>query len=217
LNLEEVEVGVITALRINDRKKQVNIFIDGSFSFSISEEIAATSGLKVSQHLSAAQIEKLKKADLYHNCFGAALNYLSYRPRSEAEVKQRLHRRGFNDDLVDKVIVGLKNRRLVDDVAFAEYWRDNRLSFRPRSRRLLKLELRRKGVAAEIANDVVEGLDDESAAYEVGLKKARFLSGLEYREFYHYLSNHLRQRGFDYETIRSVVARLWQERQPGSA
>jgi regulatory protein len=216
LNLEEVEVGMITALRINDRKKQVSIFIDGSFSISISEEIAATSGLKVGQHLSAEQIDKLKKADLAHNCLGAALYYLGYRPRSEAEVRQRLHRRGFSDDVVDKVIIGLKERRLIDDVAFAQYWRDNRLSFRPRSRRLIKLELRQKGVANEIANEVVEGLDDESAAYEVGLKKARALSGLDYREFRRYLSDHLRRRGFDYETIRSAVARLWQERHPGS-
>jgi regulatory protein len=144
------------------------------------------------------------------------LNYLGYRPRSEAEVRQRLHRRGFNDDVVDKVIIGLKERRLIDDVAFAQYWRDNRLSFRPRSRRLIKLELRQKGVAAETANEVVEGLDDESAAYEVGLKKARVLSGLDYREFHRYLSDHLRRRGFDYEIIRSAVARLWQEQQPGS-
>jgi regulatory protein len=217
LDLEEVEVGMITALRVNDRKKKVNIFIDGSFSFSIGEEVAATAGLEVGQHLSSEQIDKLKKADLSHNCFGAALNYLGYRPRSEAEVRQRLHRRGFNDEVVDKVVIGLKERRLIDDVAFAQYWRDNRLSFRPRSRRLLKLELRQKGVAAEIANDVVEGLDDESAAYAVGLKKARVLSGLEYREFQRYLSDHLRRRGFDYETIRSAVARLWQEGQPGSA
>jgi len=207
---------MITALRVNGRKKQVSIFIDGSFSFSISEEVAATSGLKVGQHLSAEQIDKLKKADLSHNCFGAALNYLGYRPRSEAEIRQRLHRRGFNDEVVDKVVIGLKERGLIDDVAFAQYWRDNRLSFRPRSRRLIKLELRQKGVAAETANEVVEGLDDESAAYEVGLKKARVLSGLDYREFHRYLSDHLRRRGFDYETIRSAVARLWQEQQPGS-
>ncbi|MGA7676859.1 MAG: RecX family transcriptional regulator [Dehalococcoidia bacterium] len=207
---------MITALRVNGRKKQVSIFIDGSFSFSISEEVAAISGLKVGQHLSAEQIDKLKKADLSHNCFGAALNYLGYRPRSEAELRQRLHRRGFNDEVVDKVVIGLKERRLIDDVAFAQYWRDNRLSFRPRSRRLIKLELRQKGVAAETANEVVEGLDDESAAYEVGLKKARVLSGLDYREFHRYLSDHLRRRGFDYEIIRSAVARLWQEQQPGS-
>jgi regulatory protein len=141
------------------------------------------------------------------------LHYLGYRPRSEAEVRKRLRRRGFNDEVVDKVIIGLKERQLIDDVAFAQYWRDNRLSFRPRSRRLIKLELRRKGVSAETANEVLADLDDESAAYEAGLKKTRVLSGLEYPEFRRYLSDHLRRRGFDYGAIDSAVARLWQELQ----
>ncbi|MBC8274939.1 MAG: RecX family transcriptional regulator [Chloroflexi bacterium] len=208
---------MITALRVKGGKKQVSVFIDGSFSFAIGEEVAATAGLKVGQHLSAEQIEELKEADLSHNCFGAALHYLDYRPRSEAEVRKRLRRRGFDGEVVDEVISGLKERRLIDDVAFAHYWRENRLSFRPRSRRLIKLELRQKGVAAEIANEEVADLDDETAAYEAGLKKTRVLSGLEYREFRRYLSDHLRRRGFDYGTIDSAVARLWQERQPDSA
>jgi SOS response regulatory protein OraA/RecX len=71
-------------------------------------------------------------------------------------------------------------------------------------------------VAAETANEVVADLDDEDAAYEAGLKKARVLSGLDYSEFHRYLSDHLRRRGFDYGTIGSAVARLWQERQPDS-
>jgi regulatory protein len=207
---------MITALRAKDGKKQVSVFIDGSFSFAISDEVAATAGLKVGQHLSAEQIEELKKADIYHNCFGAALHYLGYRPRSEAEVRKRLLRRGFNHEVVDKVIVGLKERQLIDDLAFAHYWRDNRLSFRPRSRRLIKLELRQKGVTAEKANEAVADLDDESAAYEAGLKKVRVISGLEYREFRRYLYDHLRRRGFDYGAIDSAVARLWQELQPDS-
>jgi regulatory protein len=207
---------MITALRVKDAKKQVSVFIDGSFSFSIGEEVAATAGLKVGQHLSVEQIEKLKEADIFHSCLSAALHYLGYRPRSEAEVRKRLLRRGFVDEVVDKVIIRLRERRLIDDVAFARYWRDNRMSFRPRSRRLIKLELRQKGVAAETANEVVADLDDESAAYEAGLKKARVLSSLEYREFRRYLSDHLRRRGFDYGAIDSAVARLWQELQPDS-
>lgn len=209
-------MGMITALRINYSKKQVSVFIEGSFSFTIDGDVAATAGLKIGQHLSAEQIEELKQTDLFQRCFGAALHYLGYRPRSETEVRQRLHRRGFNDGVVDKVIIELKGRRLIDDVAFAQYWRDNRLSFRPRSRRLIKLELRQKGVVAETANEALETLDDENAAYEAGLKKVRVLSGLDYSEFRRSLSSHLRRRGFDYETIRSAVMRLWQDRQNGS-
>lgn len=205
-------MGIITALRVNDRKKQVSVFIDGSFSFSVIKELATTAGLRIGQHLLAEQIKELKQANLFQSCFEAALHYLSYRPRSETEVRQRLRHRGFKGDVVDKVITELKKRRLIDDIAFAQYWRDNRLSFKPRSRRLIKLELRQKGVAAEMANEILEALDDENAAYEAGLKKVRILSDLDYNEFHRSLSSHLRRRGFDYEAISSAVMRLWQER-----
>jgi len=201
---------------VNGRKKQVSIFVDGSFSCAVNEEIAATAGLKIGQLLSAKQIVKLKQTDLFQSCFGAALYYLGYRPRSEAEVRKRLYRRGFNDEVVNKVIIRLKECRHIDDVAFANYWKENRLSFKPRSKRLIKLELRQKGVSIETTNEAVCDLDDEHAAYQAGLKRVSALPASDYNEFFRRLSSHLRQRGFDYETINSAVARLWQERQTHS-
>jgi regulatory protein len=207
---------MITALRSNDRKKQVNVFVDGLFSFAIVEELAVTNRLEVGQHLSTGQIEELKEASLFQSCFDAALHYLSYRPRSENEVRQRLRHRGFDNKVVDEVIFKLRERRLIDDVAFSEYWRNNRLSFSPRSGRLIKLELRQKGVAAETANEVVKDLDDENYVYEAGLRKARRLSSSDYDDFRRRLYGYLRRRGFNYETVNFAVARLWQERQRGS-
>lgn len=209
-------MGTITTLRVNDRKKQVKVFIDGSFSFAVGKEMAAAARLEVGQNLSVEQIAKLKQTDIFQSCWVTALKYLGYRPRSEAEVRNRLRRRGFSGEVVDKTIAVLKERRLIDDMAFAQYWTDNRISFRPRSRRLIQLELRHKGVATETVDRVVNNLDDANAAYKAGFKKARALSSLDYDEFRSRLSGYLRRRGFDYDTIGSVVTRLWQERQSAS-
>jgi regulatory protein len=209
-------VGTITALRSNDAKKQVNVFVDGLFSFTIANELAVTNHLEVGRHLSVDQIEQLKEANLFKSCFDAALHYLGYRPRSENEVRQRLRRRGFDIKVIEEVIFKLKERRLIDDVAFSEYWRNNRLSFSPKSGRLIKLELRQKGVAAETANEAVKDLDDENYVYEAGLRKARRLSVSDYDDFRRRLYGYLRRRGFNYETVKCAVTRLWQEKQSGS-
>jgi regulatory protein len=209
-------VGTITALRSNDRKKQTDVFIDGLFSFAIATELAITNRLEVDRQLSVGQIKELKEADLQHSCLDAALHFLSYRPRSENEVRQRLRRRGFNGKVIDEVILKLRERRLIDDAAFSEYWRNNRLSFSPRSVRQIKLELRRKGVAAETADDAVRDLDDDNSVYEAGLKKARRLSGLDYDDFRRRLYDYLRRRGFNYGNVKGAVARLWEEKRSGS-
>ncbi len=209
-------MGTITALRSIDRKKQVNVFVDGLFSFSIADELAVTNRLEVGRHLSVGQIEELKESNLLHSCFNAAFHYLSYRPRSENEVRQRLRRRGFDGKVIEEVIFKLKERRLIDDVAFSEYWQNNRLSFSPRSGRLIKLELRKKGVAAETANEVVNNADDKNSVYLAGLRKARRLAGSDYDVFRRRLYDYLRRRGFNYETVKRAVTRLWQEKQSGS-
>lgn len=149
----------------------------------------------------------------WQDCLDAAYYYLSYRPRSEGEIRQWLQRRGFNAEVIEKTIAKLREQNLSDDFAFAQFWKENRLSFRPKSKRLLQEELRNKKVPAEIIEQVTEDVDDEELAYKVGSSRMPALAHLDYPDFYRRLSNYLRYRGFGYEVIRDVAARLWREKQ----
>ena len=143
----------------------------------------------------------------------AVYRYLSYRPRSEAEIRHWLRRRGCADELAAKTIARLREQNLSDDFAFAQFWKDNRLSFRPKSKRLIKKELRDKKVAAEIVEQVTQDIDDEQIAYKLGSGRMHALAHLEYPDFYRSLSSYLAYRGFGYEVIKRTAALLWQERE----
>jgi regulatory protein len=205
-------MGTITALRVNTRKERVNVFVDGLFSFTIAEELRVIHHLEVGQNLSDDQINELRKKDLYFSCMEAAVHYLSYRPRSESEVGRRLKQRGFDYETVQEVISKLKEQQLIDDVSFSQFWRNNRLAFSPRSTRLIRLELRQKGVAAETVNEVLKDLNDEDSVYEAGLKKAHRLTGSDYDDFRRLLYDYLRRRGYSYETVKRAIERLWEQR-----
>ena len=146
-------------------------------------------------------------------CLDAAYRYLSYRPRSEGEVRQRLHKHGFEEEAVEKTIANLKEQDLIDDFAFAQFWKDNRLSFRPKSKRLINRELRDKRVAAEVIEQVTRDVDDEGNAYKLGYSRMHILAHLDYPDFYRRLSSYLGYRGFTYEVIKHTIARLWQEKE----
>ena len=105
----------------------------------------------------------------------------------------------------------LKKQGLIDDVAFARFWRDNRESFSPRSRWLTQLELRQKGVANDIIDRMVDTVDDEDSAYRAAASKARSLSRADYQRFRRQLGEHLKRRGFSYGIIDQTVKRLWHE------
>lgn len=147
------------------------------------------------------------------DCLNAVYRYLSYRPRSEGEIKQWLRRRGFAGETAETVMAKLREQNLSDDLVFARFWKDNRLSFRPKSKRLIEKELRDKKVATEIIEQVTEGIDDEQIAYELGSRRMHSLARLEYRNFYRRLASYLAYRGFGYEVIKRTAALLWREKE----
>lgn len=203
-------MSTITAIRESNQWQQVRVFLDGKPAFNLKAEVAAGEGLQVGQELSSSQIAALRQSELEQRCLGAALRYLSYRPRSESELRQRLTQRGFDSESIAATITQLKDRGLVDDKVFAHFWKDSR-ELRPRSRRLLRFELKRKGVGDDIIDQVVTTIDDADSAYQAALSKTRRLSLSDYDRFHRQLSSYLKRRGFSYQIINHTVQQVWQE------
>lgn len=203
----------ITRIESGKSRKRANVVFDSSNILTLHKNAVVEAGLGVGQELTEKQIQKLKNSDLLHRCIDAALNYLSYRPRSEAELKKRLYQHGFDEQTSETAVKRLKEHNLINDLEFAKYWRDNRISFNPKSRTMLKKELQQKGVDAETAHEIASEVDDESAAYNAARKKARIWAKLGYEKFRNKLINYLRWRGFGFEIINTVCMRLWEENQ----
>ena len=202
----------ITGLKAaKTREKRVNVFLDGKLALRLLAEVALKEGLKVGQELTESQMEALAGLDRYQRCHNTAIRYLAYRPRSEAEIRERLQRRGFDSDCTEKTLARLKEQGLVDDTAFARFWKDNRQAFSPRSRRLTKLELQRKGLTGDIIEQVVGELDDSDSAYRAALNRLRRLPATDYQTFRRRLGEYLGRRGFSYSIISETTARVWQE------
>ncbi|MEK7281183.1 MAG: regulatory protein RecX [Chloroflexota bacterium] len=138
---------------------------------------------------------------------------LKYRPRSQAEIRQRLTLRGFSEEAIAQVVVHLQGQGWLDDEAFARFWRQSREDHNPRSRRLLERELKQKGIASELAQRTTQDMDEEVAAFQAARKKLRLLSSRDYSTFQLKLGQFLRRRGFSWEVSRRAINRLWQERE----
>lgn len=202
----------ITAVRTGRKTgKRVNIFLDSRFAFSLEAEVVVKQGLRVGQELSEDQVAALARTERHDRCLSAATRFLTYRPRSESELRERLYKRGFSEDGIEVAIARLKNQGLVDDIAFARFWKENRDSFSPRSQWLTGLELKKKGVSADVINEAVRDTDDGDSAYRAALDKAHHLPLSDYEIFRRRLGEFLKRRGFSYDVISRTVRRLWQE------
>ena len=148
----------------------------------------------------------------FANCLAAGLNFLSYRPRSVHEVRQRLRRR-FSDPLVEKTVTYLLESGLLDDAAFARQWRSSRERRRPKGSRMLGMELRRLGVEQVVIDAALEGLDEAANAYNAGKKVTARLAAREgsYEDFRRKMVGYLQRRGFGYGIASETALLLWSE------
>jgi len=202
--------GMITALKGQPRNpSRVVVYLDGRKAFGVTWSLAA--GLAVGQRLTDEEIEKLRKGEAEEDAYQRALRLLGLRPRSESELRSYFDRHRFAPEIQARVLARLGELGLVDDRAFARMWVEDRQAFRPRSARVLKGELRQKGVEAEAIEAALEGANDEQAAYQAALKVSRRLRGLSREVFRRRLGSALARRGFDYEVIKPIVQRVWSQ------
>ncbi len=202
--------GTITALKVQKRNPQrVNVYLDGRYAFSLAAIEAAR--LRCGQVLFDEDIEGLKERDSFEKAHDRALRFLSYRPRSEAEVRRYLQGKAVSPAIAEEVIERLTRARLLDDLAFARYWVENRASFNPRGLRVLRYELRQKGLSEETIAQALTDLDEEESAHRVALRRGRRLAHLDQVSFRQKLGAYLLRRGFPHGVVNLVVERAWQE------
>jgi regulatory protein len=126
--------------------------------------------------------------------------YLALRPRSEKEIIDYLKKKRASFKERQKILTLLKQQDLIDDIAFTDWWLDQRSSFRPKGRIALKMELRKKGIAQEIIEKKLTEIDELTLARKAIQKKSRDPQKI---------TTFLKYRGFSWPTIKSVLAELF--------
>lgn len=142
-----------------------------------------------------------------------SFKFLSYRPRSEKEVRDYLLKKKADDLTLERIIKSLKENNFINDINFTKWWIEQRTKFRPKGIRIIKLELFRKGIAKDLIEEI---LQDKTVETETDLDKARKLAikrierykNEEPQKKYEKMVRFLASRGFDWDTIKEVVDQL---------
>jgi len=203
----------ITALTVQKRNPdRVNVYLDGEFAFGLSRIVAAW--LEQGRSLSQQEIEELIQKDTSEVAFQKAIKLLDYRPRTGQEIRQKLQQKGFEPGQINQVVERLIAAHLIHDEKFAAAWVESRNQFRPSSQRVLRYELRSKGIDEEIIEEALQSSEEDlELARRAAQKMVRRLSNLDWQEFRKKLSAFLARRGFSYETVTQVVKTSWDELQ----
>jgi regulatory protein len=213
-SLHTMVTHTVTALVYqHNQRERVDVFLDGSPGFSLAAVLAAS--LTVGQNLDDESVAELQQADAREQAFARALHFLSFRPRSTAEICHYLTTRGVTEADADIVVERLARIGYLDDQAFAQAWVASRNRLRPRGAQALRYELQQKGIHPEIIRAVLAELEPAELAYAAARPQAERWRHLDAQTFRRKMSAFLSRRGFAYDAIRVTIDRLRQEVEVG--
>lgn len=143
------------------------------------------------------------------------LDQLTGQARTRKELGDKLAKRGVPDELATRLLDRFEEVGLIDDAAFARLWVDSRQPGKGLARRALQQELRRKGVADDVAKealDEIDPADEEAAARQLVQRKLRSMRGLEPQVATRRLAGMLARKGYPpglaFSVVRSELAAL---------
>lgn len=183
-------------------KTRCNIYVDGTFYCGLSLETAVKNRLKVGsvvsgEELSAMQLESEKRSAL-----DKALTHITRSMKTEKEVRDYLKRKGYLEEVAEYVVGKMKEYSYLDDGAYAETYAQS--AVKRKGKKMISLELKRKGVSDEEISAALTDLQGEEESAQKLLEKyfrGKVADEKTMRKAYAYLLG----KGYDYETAKNAL------------
>ena len=140
------------------------------------------------------------------------LKMLARRELSEAQIRQRLARKGHSESDIDEAVERLRGERAIDDARVAEAIARTETSIRRRGKLRVRMQIQRAGIDKDLAkravDEVFSGIDDEELIEAALRKRLRHRDTIaddrEFQRLYRYLIG----QGFESDRVmRTLSAR----------
>lgn len=154
--------------------------------------------------------------DDFEKFYKATLHFLSFRPRSEKEMRDYLVKKKCDDLTAQRIIKSLIKSKFIDDEEFTRWWIEQRTLIKPKASRVIKFELKQKGISRELIDQFFENEENEEGsgsdfakAMKLAEKKLRTIHDQSNKfKVKEKLGRYLASKGFDWDTVKEVLASL---------
>lgn len=211
VNMDSLRDGTITALGFKEGSMQrMVVWIEEEYSFELSVEEVRNAELSEGDELTVERQQKLIEQDKLQDAKSVALNYISYKPRTKYEVRRRLEREEYPENLIEDVIAYLESLEYLDDHSYARLFAEERFSSKGYGPYRVRQDLRKRGVKSDIIDQALGEVFDRVSVKEEALRQAkkrwpRLSYEEDPRKRKKKLSDFLARRGYPFEVIRGVI------------
>ncbi len=206
----------ITQISENKKNKdRVSIYVEDQFVLACHKELIYKKGLKKDQEIDVDLLKEIAHEDDYFKAKDTAFKFLEKTMKTESQLREKLLEKEFDEVTIDRVVILLKEYKLLDDHKYTQQFLAEKL--RSRGLRKVTFELHQKGISKETLDEVLETMEtgsiEEESCFTVAEKKYREIQRKEddrYKQK-NKLYTFLAGKGYDYETINSVIRRVMED------
>ncbi len=199
----------ITDIERSKKHDRVSVYIDGSYSFSVSEEDYLSLGLYENREISQDEIEYIKNKVNLNSAKYAAVKYLALKLRTSKEVERKLEEKGYDKESISFAIEELTSMGYINDRIYAQKFIHERIKLKPKSKKMLEIELKRKGIQQELIEEALDEMEvDEETVAESLLRRKFGKYDLRDEKILRKAYSFLMHRGFSYSLIEGVIRKV---------
>jgi regulatory protein len=148
--------------------------------------------------------------ELFEKYLNLSYRYLSIRNRSEKEMRDYLIKKNAAAEIIEKIIVSLKEKKFLNDETFARSWVLGRARLKPKGTAFIKMELRQKGISQELIEKVLSEIQDEipdelEQAKRLIIKRIEQMRDKPRQEVYAKIGGFLSRRGFSWDIVKKAI------------
>ncbi len=198
----------ITAVEKNEKvSSMATVILDNNITFCMPKKRIELLELKEGKSITEETLNYLLDTEVYAAARSAAVSFLAMKLRTSYEVAQKLSDMGYEEAAIEKVIENLKEINYIDDFNYACKYISEKTKLKPKSVKLLAMELSQKGIRDDIISSALEEfeLDEEEVALQLLRKRYSKYTVFD-EKLIQKMKTFLAGRGFSYGQISKAVS-----------
>jgi len=203
------EMKITSVERDKKNKDKFTVYVDNQPAFTISEEDYLSLNLYEEKEITDDEIDYIKNEVNFRRAKSVAVKYLSMKLRNEKEVCSKLINEGYGRKTAERVVEELKSLGYINDKLYIQKYVFDRSKLKPKSKKLLKLELLNKGIKEDDIDEVMADWNVDETVVAENLARKKFGKyNLHDEKIVKRIFSFLHHRGFSYEIISEVVRKM---------
>ncbi|TDM00759.1 recombination regulator RecX [Macrococcus carouselicus] len=155
----------ITKIEVQkNNKDRFNLYIDGDFNMGIDSATYVKFNLKKDDVLTKERLQAIKAYDDYRRAINSAVIYLSYKKRTEKEIRDYLKKAEVSEEVIQDVIKYCYDNRYIDHDDYARSLMNTMLNTTDKGPDVFRQKLFDKGIERAIIDEYYDNYTEEITA-----------------------------------------------------